>query len=267
MSDVAVNCPFCEQRGHSPDTTENLNIELTKGFYHCFRCGAKPSVTGALPEALGVLIRNEGGQVWDPQNLVQREQRGIVEDMHYPRECQHCEDYLHGRGFNPRRLSALEDARVLTGGWYMGHRILFRDAETAWWQGRAISPRNTLRYMSPPGRTLAMAPMLSLQPSGATVPVLVEGPFDGLRLYLGGIWAVILFGVNFTEKKLLRLQEILSDVERAVLCLDRDGTENDTQHWAWALAKMLPVQVWQLRAKDPGEMDGAELRALRRLVG
>lgn len=37
-TDLRVNCPFCEERGHGVDTSHHLHISIVKPACHCFKC-------------------------------------------------------------------------------------------------------------------------------------------------------------------------------------------------------------------------------------
>lgn len=43
-----IDCPFCISRIGTRDTKKHLNVSFKKNLYHCFRCGAKPSLCGRL---------------------------------------------------------------------------------------------------------------------------------------------------------------------------------------------------------------------------
>lgn len=272
--DLAFNCPFCVARGKSPDTSENLNIVAATGIYHCFRCGASPKKTGSLPQDIlskvVAVVGQWGAGAYDV--LARNEEQGAVDLPHEVVSCQECRDYLISRGYLPAHVNP-----YVFGGAYAGHRIFWTDdrpknlnasrgSTTQWLQGRAISPRNPVRYISKPGYGRPM--VLSLRPdaTGETRPVLVEGPFDALRLVTHGIAAICLFGVSFGKEKAAEVQRILWKSDGAMLCLDRDGTDNEARLWAWELAKFLDVRVWPIRAADPDTMDLAEIKQLLKEV-
>lgn len=48
--EIFINCPFCESRGHPPDTRYKMGVNLSSHRYNCFICGAKPSETGRLKD-------------------------------------------------------------------------------------------------------------------------------------------------------------------------------------------------------------------------
>lgn len=247
MSNLSFTCPFCP----TPDPTRNLSVQQETGLYHCFRCGAKPSTHGVLPLDLNIL---------SPKVIL----RPLVPeptDIHDPMGCDFCLDFLWSRD-----ITWLRTPSWLSGGQYHGHRLFFTDPVTSYWQGRATSTRNHKTYLGRPGPGLNdEAPVLDMNTFDRRYdPVIVEGPTDGLRLWTLGIHAICLFGKTFYLNKLNRLQSVLFQAARVMVCLDRDDCEMETNQWVWGLSKFIQVTAWPIEAADPGCMSRQEAAKLRK---
>ncbi len=258
MRDKSVNCPFCVERGKGQDTTRNLHVAPGASTYHCFRCGARPRETGKLPDAILGITGISASYIND--EYIRKDTAGEITREHKIKDCSDCQEYLAGRGYDPDLVGKQS---WLSGGWFMGHRIFFRNEGLKWWQGRAISPRNSVRYMTTPDFG---APAI-LPFGGVGNSVLVEGPFDALRLWSAGIRAIALVGVSFGEGKLALVQKELWHDRKVILCLDKENTEHERRQWTWHLSKFIAVKQWDLKAADPDTMDVAELRALSNEAG
>lgn len=249
MSNTASNCPFCAQAGLPPDTTRNLHVR-TDGLYHCFRCGAKPSKNGPLPPGLGV-----AGDVI-PKSIMPED---VPIRRHDITGCFACASYLQGRGLNPCKLPP-----GVGGGWVRGHRILFEQG--GWWQGRATSPRNPIRYLFPRD-TGQPKPLFHMDPTRGRTKTLcvVEGPFDALRLYQEGFRAVALCGKSFSIDKLIQLQELAPT--RIVWGWDRDVTHVDILPWFFAAEPFARSIMWNIQeGADPAEASTRDIHELRKIV-
>ena len=53
-TDLRVNCPFCQDRGSTPDFKQHLHISMTKQVCHCFRCEYSNGWLGLIADIEGV---------------------------------------------------------------------------------------------------------------------------------------------------------------------------------------------------------------------
>ena len=255
MTNHSINCPFCAQAGLPADTTRNLHVR-TDGVYHCFRCGAKPKTHGVLHNITQLAGMYAAGIQQQPatQNTPTR--------VHTIKDCWHCHSYFNLRNLNPDALPQ-QDTRVY-GGWVRGHRIIFERG--GWWQGRATSPRNPIRYLFPRD-TGQPKPLFHMDPTrgrSKTVCV-VEGPFDALRLYQEGFRTVALCGKSFSTAKLAQLQELAP--KRIVWCLDKDVSYLEFSKWIISSQAFARDRLWELQdGADPAEASARDLHELRKIV-
>ncbi len=251
MTNISVNCPFCAPAGLTPDTTRNLHVRAD-GIYNCFRCGAKPSKTGPLPAGLCAGITQS--------TIMQKgvTSKDIPTRKHFVHDCLACASYITTRGMNPCKVPY-----GVYGGWCRGHRIFFRPGE--YWQGRAINPRNPLPYYASPGIVPELMDMDSTKGRNKTLCV-VEGPFDGLRLYQEGFRAVVLFGKTYTDAKLTALQNL--QPKKIIWCLDKDVLYSEWARWFASSISIALTKSWTLLGpgKDPAKASPLDIKNLRRLV-
>src|SRR3990167_10962918 len=229
MNNRSVNCPFCAQAGHSPDATHNLHIR-GDGVYNCFRCGAKPSKTGPLPSGLLPGLLDMQNDIM--QTYIMLQEHNVPTRTHAMPRCTPCSMYLRSRGM--LRLSYPPN---IFGGFLRGHRIFFLAGD--YWQGRAINPRNPLPYVAKPGSKPELMDMDPTKGRSKTLCV-VEGPFDGLRLYQEGFRAVVLFGKTLTPAKVESLQNL--QPKKIIFGFDKDVTALDWGDWMAAGLAIAPTQ-------------------------
>jgi len=73
--EIYVCCSFCPARKGSPDTHFHLGLNTISGKYQCFRCGAKPSVTGKISNVEDLKMLLEGPEQDDDEVLTRLQKR------------------------------------------------------------------------------------------------------------------------------------------------------------------------------------------------
>jgi hypothetical protein len=188
-------------------------------------------------------------------------------------------DYLRKRGFYDKDISRMTSdygIRYCTNGSYKG-RIIFPVHymnKLVTWTGRTVYPSVELRYKTLSINTekaeIEGVPQAAgsiteyllwyddLKKSYARTIVLVEGPFDALRVsvlgYNHGIDATCFFTMQPSVSQIDKLHEILPKYKNRYLLLDQ-GTTSTSLMVASALSSF-NVKVKQLPSgtKDPGEL-------------
>lgn len=192
-------------------------------------------------------------------------------------------DYLKGRGFRDAQIKWLAQHYSLhyaTKGLYAYCIVIpvyDRYGELMTWTARSISPNAKLRYRTlstrsdQAGASVARIPIngtilglpLLWSAENAKILILVEGPFDALKLTAFGqtlgVYAAALFGLNVYPTQVAEVQDIASKFERAFLLLDDDAKFQrlrllDTLNSIGAAALSVPFG-----RKDPGDLTGAEV--------
>jgi len=168
-------------------------------------------------------------------------------------------DYMKQRGFpHPGRVAREHGLRWCAEGEWKG-RIIFPiwvDGKLVAWTGRTISSRAQPRYKAePPGDGLSGLLWESREVAPKDTLVIVEGPFDALKVAWSlDVTVVALMTNSAGAEKLERLVHLGSRASRTVILLDQN-TEAQALRLASDLAVIHP-EVLYLPAgvKDPGEM-------------
>ena len=149
------------------------------------------------------------------------------------------------------------------GGFLRGHRIFFLAGD--YWQGRAINPRNPLPYVAKSGSKPELLDMDPTKERSKTLCV-VEGPFDGLRLYQEGFRAVVLFGKTLTTAKVESLQNL--QPRKIIFGFDSDVAYGERTAWDTACMSFAKIRWWNLEGPrhDPATASVDDITNLRRLV-
>ena len=254
MTNQAVNCPFCIQAGLPADTTRNLHVR-SDGIYHCFRCGATRKKNGPLPVTIGFSDTITPKRI-TPQDIPTR--------VHPLAACVACQDYLTSRKLQGGQVYLPNSPLFIYGGFCRGHRIFFEIG--GWWQGRATSPRNPIRYLFP-RNTGQPKPLFHMDPTRGRSKTLcvVEGPFDALRLFQEGFRVVALCGKSFSTDKLAQLQEMAP--KRLIWCWDKDVLNFEPLPWFLGAEPFSRGKVWKGQdGADPAEASARDIAALRKIV-
>lgn len=292
---VNIRCPFCGP----DDPSHHMGIRLEDGAWGCWRDqthrGRSPVKLIAALTGCSFREARDLADSGAPRDVPMDELAGKLAALdsegteraaalEWPEETRiftRCptgadlpiQRYLFSRGFdNPPGLSRDYDIRYARRGMWKC-RVLFplRDpgGELRGWTGRSITERSVARYRTHPMGEGARRLLWNADRAreGSTL-VLVEGPFDALKLDLygrsEGIRSVALLGVSCPPPKQERLFELASGFRRLVVLLDSAALAQ-----AVALSSSLAfmnAEVARLPEgrKDPGALSGAQARALVR---
>lgn len=270
---VEVHCPFC---GHA-DHSHHMSISLEGKGWRCWR---NPQHKGSRAARLVRALINcswehaiglTGENAFQPvENLIDKLKTLYAEkprepDLAFPREFKSFVKrfpsskpyvrYMRERGFHHIPLAL----RYATRGDFAGRIIIpvrYRK-KLMGWTGRTIFKTDSLRYKDE-GRIKNYLPWYDhLKESSAHTLVIVEGPFDALKIrYLGQgeITATCFFTAEPTDSQLSFLYDLIPHFDRCVTLLDRN-TLPATMRLQSALrgfnlvSGMLPEGI-----KDPGEL-------------
>lgn len=266
---IQVNCPFCGKGSNK----WHLGYNLYGGYFHCWRCGKHglsetlSELTGQNPQAVSKMLR----ELSTRDNISRKEDikpRGklILPENLGPLQKAHRK-YLRGRGFDPKDIELLWQAKGIGVSHRLGWRIfipIHYKGEVVSWTTRSISDGG-LRYISasPAEERIAHRDILYGEDYCNHAIIIHEGPLD---VWATGPGAVCTFGLGYSRTQLLRMVKY----PVRVVCFD---TEPEAQKRARKLVtelEVFPGQTYHVTlndAKDAAESLGkgssSDLIALR----
>jgi hypothetical protein len=238
------NCPFCQRHG-DPDPSHHLGVNVEKGAYHCWRCGAKGRLRALLPRGWTFPAGPPGGRdgrCASPRRPSRPEQGtlGLGEVDHEipgyvpcttdPAEFNEVEmvynhrmvrDYARNRGVEPVRFpcgSSLELPQRLV--W-----PITQEGRLVYYQARTIKAYVEPKMLNPDaswGRKSDVLWGFDLAGRRRDVLVVCEGPFDAVAVWRkAGQAAVAVLGCEISATQ-ARLIDYLRP-GRAVVLFDGDA--------------------------------------------
>lgn len=280
-SDVLIVCPFHADSNPSC-SVHTSGHKMPVGTFHCWSCGAK-GPWHKLADRLGL----DSGSHYHPENFAlsrahairrrydaEQEQRRNQFNGRLPAGCQPWE---HG---NFRELSEEFLIRIGAKRFYDDrsdcYRIVFpvknQRGVIKGSTSRRLDAGKDFPWINSPGVwTSSTFYPLELMPSYMDTVVLVEGPYDALRLNYHGIPALSILGTqNWNYTKVSILEGL--GINTVVLCMDGDPAGriaeakifNDMEGKLKRKRFRLPIENPPI---DPGNMDEEKIEALREFAG
>jgi hypothetical protein len=271
--EIRVNCPFCEERGKSPDTKQHLYISQVKPVANCFRCGWSGSYVWLIKqvdnctiakayEQIEAVTPDIGSATQILKDLTTSTKSGVVDTTEgvpvgfVPLMRQTYKDntlaymavhYLITRG--------LDINAIFSGKWGIveGKPYVFTTIENKFWQGRRII-KGDPKYLNP---TLSKSQGILFNGHHLVDPdypplYVVEGIFSATTLEKRNkVHAVALLAKTAVESQRKRLAAYKG---KLIIMLDSDATSN-----AITLANQLyelghtDLAIAKLKEGDPDE--------------
>lgn len=282
--DIAITCPFKAHSNPKPSCMVHLSGHKTGvGVFHCWKCDAKGG-WNKLAEALGL----EYGENYAPQNPFNAKSRAVKQVLADAAEdakqkyhkCMPlgCQPWEHGafRGL-PEEFLIKAGAQRFYDDRTECYRIVFpvknKKGNPLGSVARRTDKGTFMPWLNSPGYWAreALFPLHIVERSPTVV--LVEGPFDALRLCYLGIPALSILGAaNWTRLKLSTLQG--TGCKRIIICMDGDkaGRIAETKIFEDLKGEDLKRKRFRLPINeedpvDPGNMNEELIEALREFAG
>jgi hypothetical protein len=256
----------------------SLGINKTSGHYHCFGCsihgtwndlaaliGAEALTEENAPDPFTVLANQIGSQ------LAKEEQKDLALSC-LPREIKPWRKSW-------REVSAETMRAASAYKWFDDgsrcYRILLPvwlyDEEPMGWIARRLDKSKYTPYRNSTSlegliKYVLYPYHLVRKMRHTRSVVLVEGPYDALRLVDRGIPALALLGVeNYARTCHIHLTNL--GVKTVIMGLDNDNAGAlATPKIVERIRRDFEIKYWRYKSKDPGESKARERRALRRLL-
>lgn len=279
-NDIMIVCPF------HPDNNPSCSVHISGhkrpvGTYHCWSCGAK-GPWGRLAEKLGL----DSGEYFHSENPFGAKARALERREEEDRELRRgmfanhlplgCSPWEHG-GFRELPEPFLVKVGALR--YYDDtsdcYRIVFpvknRIGVIIGSAARSLE-KSGKPWLNAPGpwASKALYP-IELLPKNAETVVLVEGPYDALRLNYYGIPALSILGTqNWTSRKISILDAC--GIKSIVICMDGDppGRTAEGQIFAHTEGKLKRKRFrlpFENPPVDPGNMSMERIEALMEFLG
>lgn len=254
---ISVNCPYCAKRGHTPNTTYKLGINLEKKIYGCFRCYARGSLSIlfpqliVLPDVIAVPVEQEG------RGLEALPVCQTLSSLTYPWN-KLVYKFLHDKGFDPVSLNRVVFVENYhKNGFSFGPRLMFpiyQHGNYKGFQGRTIYKNTDPKYIGATG--MLKGELLYGYDeafSQRDMLVITEGFFDREKV---GRTAVATMGKNITNRQLRLIQ--LGVFDKVIVFLDKDA-EREAYDNAKKISAYFKTYIAHPTKKDPGEMTRTEI--------
>ena len=241
-----LDCPYCGKEGH-------LYLNLDKGVFYCFRCGARGR-SSAL-ESQGIRVEKQSlNTLYQPGTISHRVSEAMSDPPDYKHLSISCINYLTGRGVHDTILRTLRNKIYET-----DNGLLFFYPDEDYWQERRWKELGGPRWVNPSQapRTPATGVVYHVRTHyDEDRIVLVEGIMDALRVAPFGNAAALLSS-NFHERQLFGLSLAYDNAD---ILLDSDvgaGKLLSTLQRAQAIFKS--ARLLHCTASDPGEMEDEDI--------
>ena len=281
---VNVNCPFCKD---PPDTHFNGGFDMLSPHYNCWRCG-----THSWYDALSKILNISIGQVkniTDSYNFYAPTKKKKVargENLNLPgfKLNEQERQYLLNRGYN---IDYLINKFHIRGGGIAGdwaYRILlpiYYKRVLVSWTGRSILSKEELKKYEAMGINIpryknldieqsVINPktiMFNLDNSTADSVILVEGPFDVMKM---GTQTICTLGTSTTREQELFLKTRYKNI---FICFDNEpSAQLKAKKLGTNLASVgLNIEVVNIcepfGKNDPGELTYDEVNIIKKELG
>lgn len=279
-NEVFICCPFCTERGETPDHRFRFGVNYVTGQAHCFNCGKKfrdfEFLKKALTEKLDTgewqlsqeTIKKDAmkpSEVKLPEDFIALSEAG--RKTHWDRVAL---DYLHKRGISIRQI---KEKNI---GYSMVGDFRYRIVIPVYHQGKleGIVARAFVQDLEPKYRnSLGNKTLYNVPKTQKKTAILSEGCFDALaieRAVESSMDSMAVLGHSLTERQL----SILKDYDRVILWTDPDvaGVEGLLRMGPQVLSLKKPsvfCVVPRLNGVveyDPSEMNEREVHAKLRWI-
>ena len=273
--EATINCPFCETKGHTPDTKQKLGINAYKGIYNCFRCQTSGRVTDTTELTLLTGMGNAEPEDDFDEYEAMRSRVTNLFDMKAPEpldlsklsmtlsknETPIAYHYMKTRGFSDSEMSRYKLC--------VGKTVDLEDGrQLKRWVGRVLFPfvwEDSCEYMVGRSYTGAEPKYLNSRGSRSYLVYNLNNVTDGVCIICEGIIsaiaaervtripAVATLGKQITRNQVSRIR---SKCEKVFLSLDGDVSEDLVNQTAKSLMRS-GLEVWKVSlpvGEDPDDL-------------
>lgn len=262
ISDLRVNCPFCESNYGTLDTKKKLHISLGRQVVHCFRCNYKRNWIGFVIDVTGQSYFHALGELYrtpNPKDITNVFSDRVVKpapvvydikmiglwENKTSKYMSACRKYALKRGISSDkwRLYNLSTSDELE------YRLII-PIENGYYQARSVHPWIEPKYLNPNIDKDSVIFNAGALYSYDEV-VICEGAFSSIHV---GANSIAMLGKDITHQQMTRLLE--SPVRHFILASEPNA-EKSTIATADRLSNAgKTITIWKYTDGDPAETVG-----------
>ena len=256
MAEAMVNCPFCEERGKSPDTKQHLYIYGKSGEngVHCFRCNYHRDK--GMPKKVAELLDladffDAPGESFFDETKVLHNIEQLTDCFRPALQFRRARRYLNERGVSDDQIAGMELLYAPTGRY--ADRVIFplydNQGRVDWFIAGSISGREP-KYLNAPGDKGGRVFVFG-NPAGNDVAV-AEGWFSAFACAKAGFAAVALAGKRISAAQCITISSL--GARRVIVAVESDAFHSGVDV-ALRLSKYVPTARRDLPiGQDPDDI-------------
>ena len=269
QNEVWICCPFCMERGESPDTRFRLGLNTETGWFHCFNCGKSSKDEMFTWRELERVWKTEGLTATESREPKKKIKIRLPEDFEVLVRASKKQDYwqniafeyVHRRGVTEKQIKEKQIGYSMDGP--LAYRIVFpvrdENQKLVMLVGRDFTGKREPKYKNSVGDKY----LYNVQKKKKRGVVLVEGVFDALSVERGvrhlGLDAAGVLGHSLTEIQWKQIEPY----EQVILWPDPDragiiGEGRDGNGGFMGMARELEKKKKEVLVVPPKMEDGSD---------
>jgi DNA primase len=262
VTDKEVFLKSCPQCGSPGSHASTISVSREKRLFFCWRCNYKGGWVKIIAKLANMSFQDAARMIGDDLNLrvEKKKEPKLVRAIELPPRSPwtvRSENYLRDRGISKQTEEEF-GLYYCSLGKFQGRIIIpIRvNGIAVAFQGRAVDPKVEPRYRGPwdMPKNLVWFNLDRYRP-GMKV-VIVEGPFDVMKLHELGIFAICPLGKTISEDQIFVLTKV--GIREIVLLQDQDALPFIGKTWAFLSRKFDVSIIPLLTHNDPAELRGQE---------
>lgn len=248
-NEITMPCPKCKKE------EKHFNINIVKMVCGCFRCGYKNTVIGLMAHLEHTTIEEIKSRNIVPTNIKVKKTNPYIPMIDLPDKSQwtrRAKKYLEMRKLDAKTIKDF-DLYYCSEGWFGGRIIIpvTFGKKPVTFQARSVG-NHERRYLFPKGSASSRILYNYDNIQHGEDLVIVEGPFDVMRLHQQNIPVVATFGKKISKEQIELLQQ--KEPKTVTIMYDADAGKAIQATFA-KLNKIFTTKIALLDKGDPADCD------------